>query len=80
MEEQPKPRSAWMRMNPMHRAIGLVLIAVGIAWFLLGIGMIEGSQFSGKLWFAIVGIVLVNVGGIVLHRAAKNAPGSGEQG
>ena len=61
-------------MNPIHRAIGVVVAGVGIVWFLLGIGFVSGSQFSNNIWFALLGIVLVNVGAYVLYRAAKNAP------
>jgi protein-S-isoprenylcysteine O-methyltransferase Ste14 len=64
----PSNKHVWMRMNPVKRAIGLVVVAVGIGWFLIGIGFVSGSQFSGSWPFAIVGVVLVNVGLVVLHR------------
>ena len=73
--EPPPARSTWMRMNPIHRAIGIVLVGVGLVWFLLGTGMLSGSQFSGKIWFAVLGIVIANAGAYVLYRAGKAVSG-----
>lgn len=64
-------------MNPIHRAIGVVVVGIGLVWFLLGTNFISGSQFSGNLWFGVLGIVIANVGAVILWRAAKAAPPDG---
>lgn len=67
----PANRSAnpWFRMNAMNRAIGVVLNLVGFVWFFQGIGVAQGSEMSGNLWWAALGAAFVVAGFIVLYRA-----------
>jgi drug/metabolite transporter (DMT)-like permease len=55
-------------LSPMRRAIGIVLIMVGVTWFALGAGFIEGSVMSGQLLSAVMGVALAIGGGFVLYR------------
>ncbi len=55
------------KISPMRRAVGLVLMFIGVMWFLLGINLISGSQFSGNIPFAIVGAVIASAGVLVMQ-------------
>lgn len=67
----PVNRSAnpWFRMNAMNRAIGVVLTLVGFVWFFQGIGVAQGSEMSGNLWWGALGLAFAVAGFIVLYRA-----------
>ena len=54
-----------MRLSPMRRAIGIVLVLIGGTWGLLGLGVIGGSVASGNIWFAIAGAVVL-IGGVAV--------------
>lgn len=56
-------------MNPMSRAIGIVLDFVGFVWFFQGIGVAQGSDMSGNPWWAVLGAAFVVAGFVVLFRA-----------
>ena len=62
------------KISPMRRAIGLVMVMVGVVWFLIGLNLIEGSQFSGKAGTTIIGAIVAVAGVFVLQWKAK-APG-----
>lgn len=49
-------------VNPLQRAIGLVLLMIGAVWFMLGSGMIGGSVMSGQTVWAVVGAMIAIVG------------------
>jgi hypothetical protein len=61
------------KMNPLQRAIGVVLFAVGFVWLSLGLGFVSGSVMSGKTWAAILGFVVMASGLFVLTRKPKAA-------
>jgi hypothetical protein len=64
-------------MNPLQRAIGVVMFVVGFVWMLLGLGFVGGSVMSGKTWAAILGFVVMAGGLFVLTRKPKpNEPES----
>ncbi len=50
--------------------VGVLLILLGIVWFLQGINVLPGSFMSGQIQFAIAGIVaaIVGIGLIVYSR------------
>ncbi|HEX9504938.1 MAG TPA: hypothetical protein VGA62_02920 [Acidimicrobiia bacterium] len=53
----PYARRMWIR-----RAIAVVLLVVGGAWFFQGIGVIEGSFMTGEALWAMIGVVCVLAG------------------
>lgn len=62
------------KISPMRRAVGLVLIFIGLMWFLIGVNIIGGSQFSGSIPFAIAGAVIASGGVVVLQYGVKRRP------
>ncbi len=64
------------QLSPMRRAVGLVLMFVGMTWFFIGVGMFGKSFLSGQTWFAVVGGVIAVIGLWVLTRKPK--PPAGE--
>ena len=58
-------------LSPMRRAIGAVLVMIGVTWFALGAGFIEGSVMSGQVIWAIMGVASAISGGYVLTRRPK---------
>jgi hypothetical protein len=49
----------------MRRAIGLVMMFIGVSWAMLGSGLIEGSVMSGQTIWAFVGGALA-IGGLAV--------------
>jgi hypothetical protein len=72
--DRPPSRNPWLEMSPLRRTIGVVLFMVGMAWFLLGVGLVQGSSVSNTWWATIVGAVLVVVGLLILQRPRKRPP------
>ena len=62
------------KLSPMRRAVGLVMLMIGVVWFLIGVGMISGSQFSGSTPTAVVGAA-VAIGGVFVLTWKVPAPG-----
>jgi LPXTG-motif cell wall-anchored protein len=58
-------------MNPLRRAIGVVMFVVGFVWMLLGLGFVAGSVMSNQTWAAILGFVVMAGGLYVLTRKPK---------
>jgi LPXTG-motif cell wall-anchored protein len=58
-------------MNPLRRAIGVVMFAVGFVWMLLGLGLVEGSVITGQTWAAILGFAVMAGGLFILTRKPK---------
>ena len=63
-------------MKVILTIVGVLLLLLGIVWFLQGINVLPGSFMSGQIQFAIAGIVAVIVGTglIVYSRRQKGAP------
>ena len=55
-------------LSPMRRAIGIVLIMIGLTWLALGSGFLEGSVMSGQVIWAVIGVAVAIGGGFVLYR------------
>ena len=54
------------------RLIGAVLlIVVGLFWIGQGSGLLPGSAMSGQSFWAVAGVVLAVVGGILLWRGLR---------
>jgi len=54
-------------MNPLRRAIGVVLVVVGVVWVLLATGLVGGSVINGSVVSGILGAVATVAGVIVLY-------------
>ncbi len=52
-------------MKPLRVALGVLLVLVGLVWFLQGIDVLGGSVMSGVTLWAVIGPV-VAVAGVVL--------------
>lgn len=72
MASAPPSRNPWLRMSPLPRAIGVVMVVVGGVWLLQGVGIAQGSVMTGSTMWAIIGIAVI-VGGLVVLRRALNA-------
>ena len=56
------------QMNPLTRAVGLVLLMIGGFWFFMGIGVIDGSVLSNNPLGTGLGVLFLAGGAIVLWR------------
>jgi uncharacterized membrane protein HdeD (DUF308 family) len=71
-----------MMMKRLINIVAVILILVGIVWFLQGINIILGSFMSGNTLYSALGILLVVVGVLILvitnrrGRADKGGEGS----
>lgn len=72
MASAPPSKNPWLRMSPLPRAIGVVMVVVGGVWVLQGVGIAQGSVMTGSTMWAIIGIAVI-VGGLVVLRRALNA-------
>jgi hypothetical protein len=70
-DERPPSKNPWLAMNPMRRAIGIVLVVVGGVWVLQGIGVAKGSVMTGSMLWAVLGAACLVAGGIVLSRKPR---------
>jgi hypothetical protein len=52
--------------RPLLLAIGVVLVLVGLLWFLQGIDVVGGSGMSGKTLWAVVGPIVAILGAAVI--------------
>lgn len=66
-------RNPWLRMSPLPRVIGVVLVVVGGVWVLQGIGVAQGSVMTGQPIWAVIGAALIVAGAVVLRRALNAA-------
>ena len=55
-----------MRLSPLRRALGLVLVLIGGTWGLLGLGILGGSVATGQAWPVVAGAVALAAGVAVL--------------
>ena len=65
-------------VNPLQRAIGLVLLMIGAVWFMLGSRMIGGSVMSGQTVWAVVGAMIAIVGLWIVTRRPSPRREQGE--
>jgi hypothetical protein len=52
--------------RPLLLAVGVVLVLVGLLWFLQGIDVVGGSGMSGQTLWAVVGPIVAIVGAAVI--------------
>ena len=55
-------------MRASRLIIALLVALVGLAWIGQGTGIIGGSAISGSSFWAIVGLVLIVVAGVIAAR------------
>lgn len=54
--------------------LGVLLVIVGLVWFLQGIGVLQGSSMSDQSQWAIIGAVVVVIGGgLLLYNSRRQA-------
>ena len=58
-----------MRRTPL--IVAVVLALIGLVWLGQGTGLIAGSVMSGSSFWAIVGLVLLVVAGILIAREVR---------
>jgi hypothetical protein len=51
--------------------VGVVLVLVGLLWIGQGINLVPGSFMSGQVQFAVIGLVLLVVGGWLLWGVSR---------
>jgi hypothetical protein len=72
--QPPRPtKNPWLRMSPLPRAIGVVLVVIGGVWLLQGFGFIQGSVMSGNALWGLLGIAFLAGGIVVLYRWLNKA-------
>ncbi len=59
-------------MRWLRGIIGLFLALLGLVWIGQGTMLLPGSAMSGKIQWAIIGLVLVIVGGWLLQSALRS--------
>lgn len=59
--------------SPLRKAVGSVLLMIGVVWFLLAVGFVEGSFMRGSIFWGIVGLILGNAGAVLLFYKPKAA-------
>lgn len=57
--------------RPLPFLAGLVLVALGILFFLQGIGVLSGSTMSNTTTWSILGPVIAVVGAVLLYRGTR---------
>jgi uncharacterized membrane protein HdeD (DUF308 family) len=50
---------------------GAVLILLGIVWTLQGLNIMGGSGMSGHAVWAVIGVIIIVVGGFIFVRAIR---------
>jgi len=64
-------------MTWVKGVVGVVCLLIGLVWIGQGIGLLPGSVMSGQLMWAIIGLVLVVVGGWLLWSVVQGRARSG---
>jgi hypothetical protein len=61
-------------MKVVWNIIGIVLILIGIVWFMQGVGLLPGSIMSGQAQWAVYGGIAILVGaGLLLYVNRREA-------
>lgn len=58
-------------MKIVLNVVGVLMVLMGITWFLQGIGILPGSFMTGQTRWAVYGAIAVVVGLITLTRANR---------
>ena len=59
----------WIRV-----VVGALCVLVGAVWIGQGVGWIHGSFMTGEAVWAVIGVVLVAVGGFLILRRGQRVP------
>ncbi len=59
----------WIRIG-----IGVLCVLVGAVWIGQGVGWIHGSFMTGEAVWAVIGAVLVAIGGWLILRRGQRVP------
>jgi hypothetical protein len=62
-------------MGFARRIVSLALLLVGLVWIAQGIGLLGGSAMSGQSFWAVVGVVLVVLAGVIAWSGRRVARG-----
>ncbi len=67
-------------MKWVMRVFGVLLILIGIVWFLQGINVLLGSMMSGHIQYSFLGILVGAVGiGLEIFSARRPKANQGNQ-
>ena len=58
-------------MRRSRLVIAVLLALVGLAWIGQGLDLVKGSGMSGSSFWAIVGLVLIALAGLILIRERR---------
>ncbi len=58
-------------MRRSRLVIAVLLVLVGLAWIGQGLDLVKGSGMSGSSFWAIVGLVLIALAGLILVRERR---------
>lgn len=62
-------------MKTVRLVVGVVLVVLGLVWFLQGIDVLGGSAMSGVTTWAVAGPVVAVVGLVLVATARRRRPG-----
>src|SRR5918995_5529770 len=62
----PEPGNWRYRMRYVLLIVGGLMILMGGVWLLQGIGILPGSFMTGQMFWAVIGAVLLAVGGLLV--------------
>lgn len=62
-----------MRRGPawVSLVVGALVALVGLFWIGQGVGLISGSVMSGNGIWAVIGLILLIVGGVIVARGLR---------
>jgi LPXTG-motif cell wall-anchored protein len=63
-------------MRRSRLVIAILLALVGIVWVGQGLNVVKGSAMSGTSFWAVVGLVLIGLAGVILVRERRPSAGS----
>ena len=65
-------------MKSAKGIFGILLVLVGVVWFLQGIGVIPGSFMTGQTFWAVAGFLAVLSGSALIRSWRRKQPASVE--
>ncbi len=61
------------KVRTIRLVIGIILIVLGVVWFLQGVGVLGGSGMSGVAFWAFAGAAVFVAGLVVIFRPGRRA-------
>jgi hypothetical protein len=55
--------------------VSLALLLIGLLWIAQGVGLLGGSAMSGQSFWAVVGVVMIALAGVVAWSGRRVARG-----